>query len=212
MRLEQLGLPRWLVSMWPAGASTNGGRRLQTNDVEYSSRDRPYRGPQAIRQSVVGSDSRNRFPFEPDVQSTDDSSLEPTAPCDLQATAAPAAYSPIHGIHRLQPTQEGDLEWQSAKRIYRDIWQRGPGRAGGDWEDAEPGYRYGFERATEERLRGHSWTQVEGELAYGFAEWAELHGYDACWTTWASVREYVQDVWEELAGPLRITRLRRRAS
>jgi hypothetical protein len=121
--------------------------------------------------------------------------------------------TPIASLLSVRQSGETDpLGWQAAGAVYRRQWQHGRGRTGGDWADAEPGYCYGFERAMDGGLRGRSWKQVEAELAQGFADWAQRHGYDARWITWDSVHVHVRDVWDDLAGPQAVARLRAQAS
>jgi hypothetical protein len=216
MMQRQIGVLRWLVSIWPAAFNwLNSSTSLTPSSASHSHQNRSNRRAQAVRQMVVDNNqsSMDSAPSESDVPSRRDvPRLEPSQAGDPSETMEIAHPTAIQTIRRWQPSDETNAEWESTKHIYRDIWQRGPGRAGGDWEDAEPGYQYGFERATEEHLRGHSWKQVEVELSRGFPDWATAHGYDARWTIWTSIQDHVQDVWAELAGPLRITRLRRRAS
>jgi hypothetical protein len=121
--------------------------------------------------------------------------------------------TPIASLRPVHPSGETDSSgWQAASAVYRRKWQQGRGRTGGDWADAEPGYHYGFERAKDGSLRGRSWKQVEAELAEGFADWSQRHGYEARWITWESLQGHVRDVWDELAGPLAAARLRAQAS
>jgi hypothetical protein len=141
--------------------------------------------------------------------------IEPTAPTALEEWGEPTMPhpTPIASLRSVHPSGETDpLGWQAAGAVYRRKWQQGRGRTGGDWADAEPGYHYAFERAKDGGLRGRSWKQVEAELAEGFADWSQRHGYEARWITWDSLHAHVRDVWDELAGPLAAARLRAQAS
>jgi hypothetical protein len=214
MMESRLGMFGWLALIWPSAFTwLDTGTGRSPSSVGQSNRNRSRRGPQAVRQLMVHEQPVESISLEVDAPlSVDLPGVEPTLSCDLPEVTEAPQPTVIQRIRPRHPSEEASAKWQSAKHIYRDLWQRGPGRTGGDWEDAEPGYRYGFERAADEHLRGHSWKQVETELTSGFPGWAKQHGYDPRWTNWKSIEEYVQDVWDELAGPLRITRLRRRAS
>jgi hypothetical protein len=178
-------------------------------------RTRSARRPQAVRMvPLADSDGTDAIPTEPNSTACADADEQsPSNAAVSQAAAEVRAPTPLTRVESGRLSRQPDEpRWEAARATYRDIWQQGRGRTGGDWDDAEPGYHYGFDCAMDAHLQGRSWPQVEAELTSGFADWAQRHGYDPCWTTWGNVREHVRDVWEELGGPMRISRLRRRAS
>jgi hypothetical protein len=109
-------------------------------------------------------------------------------------------------------TEDEAPGWTVAQPAYRRQWQGDAGRIGGDWDDAEPGYRYGFQRAMERGVPLRNWKLVEAELASGFADWARQRGYDPRWVTWASMYEHVRAAWGERCGSAPIGRRREQAS
>jgi hypothetical protein len=135
---------------------------------------------------------------------------QPDAPDADEIEAAPILI-PIASTRPAR--QETDPpEWEVARGVYQRRWQRGAGRTGGDWLDAEPGYRYGFRLAMEQSLPRRSWKQVEAQLGAGFAAWAQQQGYDPRWVTWESAREHVREVWEDRTASRVIARQQARAS
>jgi hypothetical protein len=175
---------------------------------------RPRRSPQAVR--IRPADTGRMATGElaeaeaPRCMPLNEPIPSPTPVDDGALVSAPI---PIAHARSARPHTDADGPgWKVARAAYRHQWQRGAGRTGGDWDDAEPGYRYGFQRAMERGVPRRSWKQVEGELAAGFADWARPHGYDPRWVTWASMCEHVRIAWEERAASVAIASRQERAS
>jgi uncharacterized protein (TIGR02271 family) len=89
------------------------------------------------------------------------------------------------------------LVWDDAMPSYRQRWQRQYGTGGGRWEDAEPGYRYGYELANDHRYRDRDWRDVETDLGSGYSEWSHRNGYRSDSSTWERVRDNAREAWED---------------
>ena len=59
---------------------------------------------------------------------------------------------------------------------YRQRWQARYGTSGDRWEDAEPGYRYGYDMRNQPQYRGRAWSDVEPEFQ---RDWTQRNPGDA---------------------------------
>jgi hypothetical protein len=98
----------------------------------------------------------------------------------------------------LRVDKEGDVNlagaaatrtWDKVMPTYRQRWQQRVGTTGGRWEDAEPGYRYGFELRNRPEYRGRNWAEVESQVQ---RDWTQRNPG----TPWDRVRDSVRDTWE----------------
>ena len=174
---------------------------------------RSRRRPQAVRMRPP--DRGASAPDAVDIGVTrrprpDEAIPQPDAPDADEIEAAPILIPIASAWPAGQDTDPP--EWEVARAVYQRRWQRGAGRTGGDWLDAEPGYRYGFRLAMEQTVPRRSWKQVEVQLGAGFAAWAQRQGYDPRWITWESVREHVREVWEDRTASRVMARPQVRAS
>ncbi len=88
----------------------------------------------------------------------------------------------------LDPVAEGDY--------WRQLFRRRPYfEVGRPYEDYEPGYRYGWESAAEDRFAGRSFDEVEDELE---RHWADRRGENS--REWGDVREIVRDAFDRVRG------------
>jgi uncharacterized protein (TIGR02271 family) len=85
--------------------------------------------------------------------------------------------------------------WDEAMPSYRQRWQAHTGSSGGRWEDAEPGYRFGYEMANDPRYRSRQWQDVETEFGSGYGEWSRTRGHGS--GTWNQVKEHAREAWED---------------
>jgi len=85
--------------------------------------------------------------------------------------------------------------WDEAMPLYRQRWQSRSGSSGGRWEDAEPGYRYGYEMAHDPRYRDRDWNDAETDFDSGYGEWSRRNGYRTM--TWDRARENAREAWED---------------
>jgi uncharacterized protein (TIGR02271 family) len=95
--------------------------------------------------------------------------------------------------------QTGDLNirggadtgaWANAMPRYRERWQQQYGTSGGRWEDAEPGYQYGYELRNRPEYRGRSWNELEPEARQ---DWERRNPN----RPWTGARDSVRDTWED---------------
>lgn len=87
----------------------------------------------------------------------------------------------------------GYSTWDQARPYYRSRWQQQYGTAGRRWEDYEPAYRYGWERARTPQYQGRAWSDVEPELR---DSWESGHNT----SPWERVADAIRDTWESLSG------------
>ena len=59
-------------------------------------------------------------------------------------------------------------DWEEARRILRGHWERRAGAKDPAWTEAEGGYHYVYEKASEPEFRGRTWTSAEPKLQSGF--------------------------------------------
>jgi uncharacterized protein (TIGR02271 family) len=79
--------------------------------------------------------------------------------------------------------------WSQAMPVYRQRWQERNGTSRNRWEDAEPGYRYGFTTRTQPEYRGRTWNDVEPELQ---RDWTTRNPA----TPWERAKDSVREAWE----------------
>jgi hypothetical protein len=94
----------------------------------------------------------------------------------------------------------GGSNWTTASTSFRQDWERTRGQSGGTWQDVEPGYRYGFEMAGDQRFRGRKWNEVEPEFRSGYADWARRQGYQADESAWDRLKDQIRHGWERVTG------------
>ncbi len=91
----------------------------------------------------------------------------------------------------------GGVAWDDVSTAYRSDFERTTSTAGWRWEDAEPGYRYGHELASDPNYQGRNFDEFEGNLRSDYARWAQGRGYqftdddDA----WQRLREDIRSSW-----------------
>lgn len=90
--------------------------------------------------------------------------------------------------------REGDVDvrgdWSRMSSQFRGRWQSRYGTSGRTWEQDEPGYRYGWESASDPRYRGRQWSEVESDLG---RDWSSRYGK---YGTWDQVRDRAREAWE----------------
>jgi uncharacterized protein (TIGR02271 family) len=92
--------------------------------------------------------------------------------------------------------RDGDVNvtgWDQAMPTYRDRWQSRFASSGDRWEDAEPGYRYGYEMRDQPAYRGRSWNEVEPDLQ---RDWSGRYPS----TPWDRAKESIRETWEDRPG------------
>jgi len=87
----------------------------------------------------------------------------------------------------------GTVSWDQAMPSYRQRWQERYGSTGGRWEEAEPGYRYGYEMRDRPDYRGRAWSDVEPEFQ---RDWSRRNPN----TPWERAKESVRETWENTSG------------
>jgi hypothetical protein len=97
--------------------------------------------------------------------------------------------------------------WENYRDQCRTEWQHtNPNR---NWDDAEHGYRYGWESALNERYRGRSYTDVESDLQRGWRDYdRNLHTSDTGTQlehTWEDFKDSVRMGWERAKQEFRDT-------
>jgi uncharacterized protein (TIGR02271 family) len=86
--------------------------------------------------------------------------------------------------------------WDRAVSRFRQAWERRHSGSGRTWEDAEPGYRYGYEMSGDPRYRGRAWAEVEPSFRSDYAAWAQRQGYRQDVTAWDDLGDDVREAWE----------------
>ena len=90
--------------------------------------------------------------------------------------------------------REGDVDvggdWSRASNDFRSDWQSRHGTSGRTWEQDEPGYRYGWESARDQRYQGRQWADVESDLS---RDWGSRYGRHG---KWDEVKERAREAWE----------------
>ena len=59
--------------------------------------------------------------------------------------------------------------WDDAEEHFKSHYESGPYRQISSWQDVSPAYRYGFESAGGEKLRGRTYDEVSGSLRKGYS-------------------------------------------
>jgi len=83
--------------------------------------------------------------------------------------------------------------WDQAMPSYQQRWQQRYGSSGGRWEDAEPGYRYGYEMRSRPEYKGRQWSEVEPEFQ---RDWTQRNPR----TPWDKASQAVRETWEDATG------------
>ena len=116
-----------------------------------------------------------------------------TADVGMTGGGTPGAGSSITGAG----AYGGGVAWDDVSTAYRSDFERTSSTAGRRWEDAEPGYRYGHELASDPNYQGRNFDEFEGNLRSDYARWAQGRGYqftdddDA----WQRLREDIRSSW-----------------
>lgn len=84
-------------------------------------------------------------------------------------------------------------QWSEVMPTYQQHWQQSHGTSGGSWEEAEPGYRYGYEMRNDPRYQGRSYNEVESDLRQG---WGQSQG--GAKTGWDKVSANVREAWNDM--------------
>jgi hypothetical protein len=66
-------------------------------------------------------------------------------------------------------------------------------RAGKEYSEYEPAYRYGWESASKPEYRNREWREIEGDLGRG---WDKVKGGSR--ETWNEAREAAHDAWSRV--------------
>ncbi|MBI2761217.1 MAG: hypothetical protein HYX51_07320 [Chloroflexi bacterium] len=90
--------------------------------------------------------------------------------------------------------------WTEVSAAYRQRWEAGRGGTGARWEDAEPGYRYGYEMAADPRYAGREWSDIEANLGSGFRDWSGRQGYQNDESAWERARINAREAWQSARG------------
>lgn len=98
----------------------------------------------------------------------------------VSAPTSMAAEAPGHG-------------WADVSPRYKQEFERQYATTGRRWEDAEPGYRYGYEMSSDPRFQGRNFGDVENELRGGYDTWAQRRGYGA--GQWEQLRDHTRQTW-----------------
>jgi len=96
--------------------------------------------------------------------------------------------------------REGDVRldtagtgWAEAMPTYRQQWQSRYGASGGRWDDAEPGYRYGYEMSSRPEYRGRAWADAEPDLQ---RDWGRQYPDKP----WDRVKDSIRETWDNARG------------
>ena len=87
--------------------------------------------------------------------------------------------------------------WGSHAEEFRRRWQAEHAPEGGEnqWEGIEPGFRYGFEKATEGQYFDREWDAVRNDLAAEHPEWVRNNNLDPDTHTWHQHEQPARDAW-----------------
>jgi len=80
--------------------------------------------------------------------------------------------------------------WDQAMPGYRERWQQRAGTTGEQWEDVEPGYRYGHEMRGRPEYSSRAWGEVEPEFQ---RDWTERYPE----RPWTKASRAVRDTWDD---------------
>jgi len=83
--------------------------------------------------------------------------------------------------------------WDQVMPGYQQRWQERYGTSGDRWEDAEPGYRYGYEMRDRPEYRGRTWSDVEPDMR---RDWSERNPG----RPWDRASESVRETWENVTN------------
>jgi len=103
-----------------------------------------------------------------------------------------------HEEARINRTGDANVQgWDNVSSGFRQRWQSRYGTSGGRFEDYEPGYRYGYEMASDPRYQGRNWNDVEPDLRRNYQSWGQGQGYTSGEGDWDRFRDSVHDAWDE---------------
>ena len=80
--------------------------------------------------------------------------------------------------------------WEDEVAHHRTDWQQRYGTAGGRWEEAEPAYRYGWEKANDRQYHNRSWAEAEPDLR---RDWEGRQGRPG----WDRAGAWARDAWNK---------------
>ena len=86
-----------------------------------------------------------------------------------------------------------DFTWDDEDTYWRTNYRNRPYGASGDYERYRPGYRFGFDSASQ--YRGRNWDDVEPELQKKWSTY-EHRGE----STWEQIKDAVRDAWNRVTG------------
>jgi hypothetical protein len=83
--------------------------------------------------------------------------------------------------------------WQDFRSRYEMLWQQHYGTTDATWEQMEPLYRFGWQLANRDDLRGQPWSQAAGTVEREWSASSLSRG-----VSWADAEGPLRDVWEDV--------------
>ena len=172
----------------------------------YFKVDAPMQKDYWLSMDAVSSATSGQITLAVDSGRLDDYKASDPGDFDEDTTRAAAGTAGTAGTYTgaatgtTGATASGTRGWDETGSTYRQNWEQQYGTSGRRWDDAEPGYRYGHEMASEERYRGREWNDAETDLRSGYSSWAQGRGYRASEGGWDRVREGAREAWDRVRG------------
>jgi hypothetical protein len=85
-------------------------------------------------------------------------------------------------------------EWEDFRSRYEMLWQQHYGTTDATWEQMEPIYRFGWQLANRDDLRGQPWSQASRAVEREWSASSFARGM-----SWADAEGPLRDVWEDVA-------------
>lgn len=99
-----------------------------------------------------------------------------------------------------KPADSAGRDFEQARPAYRQDWEQRHQPAGGRWEDAERGYRFGHEIAGDARFQGREWDEAVAELPAEWDAWIRRFGYHTDALGWEHQLAFIQEAWAHARG------------
>jgi hypothetical protein len=85
--------------------------------------------------------------------------------------------------------------WTEEDAWWRENFSTRPYSTGQEYEEFQPGYRYGYESARHHL--GRTWDEAETDLRTG---WDKFEGKGPGGAAWEDVKDAVKDAWHRITG------------
>jgi hypothetical protein len=177
----------------PGMEATGASSDMTMGDMDYRSHWQTSYAAQGGRYEDYEPAYRYGSTLSERYSGRDWSDIEPQVRADWEATHAGSPWEKTkdairHGWEKMTGSRSGMMTDDSD---YQSHWQTSYATQGGRYEDYAPAYRYGSTLSSNEKYRGHGWTEIEPQVR---ADWESTHAG----SPWEKAKDAVRYGWEKM--------------